>query len=120
MLSTQFQTQMLSKFCFGTLHITFFSFLTGNTDRLIQVSYTIFAVSISTVLQAQVFEDLDASPDSKLEHPEFNHSSLLISEDEGISDVILDEVLVRESENDEELRQKLQAGTVPTVESIFR
>lgn len=96
------------------------SLLVKNTPRLTQVRYITFTVSISTVLQAQVFEDLDASPDSKLEHTEFNHSPFLMSEDEGLSGVILDEVLVRESENDEKLRQKLQAGTVPTVESIFR
>jgi hypothetical protein len=120
MLSIQFPTRMLSKFCFGTPHIIFFSFFIENTDCLIQARYIIFTISISTVLQAQVFEDLDAPPGSKLEHTEFNHSPFLISEDEGMSDVILDEVLVRESENDEELRQKLQAGTVPTVESIFR
>lgn len=109
---------MPSKFCFGTS--TFLFVLIEHISRLIQLRCFLFTTSISTVLQAQVFEDVDASPESKLDHTEFNHSPFLTTESESISDVVLDELLVREAENDDELRFKLQAGTVPTVESIFR
>ena len=76
--------------------------------------------SISTVLQAQIFEDLSAPSVNKSANPEFNHSPLLAAEVGGTVEISPSDVIARESENDDELRQQLLAGRVPTVETLFR
>ena len=39
---------------------------------------------------------------------------------EGTIDIFPTDIIARESENDDELRQQLLAGRVPTVETLFR
>lgn len=39
---------------------------------------------------------------------------------EGTTEILPTDVIARESENDDELRQQLLAGRVPTVETLFR
>ena len=89
----------------------------------VTVYYFIFSSllhSISTVLQAQIFEDVSAPLDRKLCHLEFNHPPLEPSDLGEGAEAIPDDVLYRESENDDELRKLLIAGSVPTVEVIYK
>lgn len=63
---------------------------------------------------------MSAPLDRKACHLEFNHPPLQPSDSgEGV-ETIPDDVLYRESENDDELRKLLIAGSVPTVEIIYK
>ena len=83
-------------------------------------STPLYLRSMSTVIQSQIFEDMTASLDRKALHPEFNFSPTLPPECGGHLDCLSHDVLLRESENDEELQHHLLAGDVPTVGTIYR
>lgn len=94
-------------------------FVVPRSDQFVTLFLSLLH-SISTVLQAQIFEDVSAPQDRKSCHPEFNHPPLQPSESGEGAEAIPDDVLYRESENDDELRKLLIAGSVPTVEVIYR
>ena len=69
---------------------------------------------MSTVLQAQIFEDLNAADEFKGQYPEFDVTPTTLP-----FDLKSSEMLLRESENDKELSQQLLAGNVPTLDTIY-
>mmetsp|Transcript_7260 Transcript_7260/g.7343 ORF Transcript_7260/g.7343 Transcript_7260/m.7343 type:complete len:481 (-) Transcript_7260:770-2212(-) len=69
---------------------------------------------LSTVLQAQIFEDLSASDECKAMYPEFNVFPTALP-----VDLLSSEMVLRESENDKELSLELLAGNVPTLDTIY-
>ena len=76
--------------------------------------------SLSTVLQAQIFEDL-ILPDS-IRFQEFDVIPQLMVSQGGVyvDKIVPQDILSRESLDDEELHRELLAGTVPTVDTIQR
>lgn len=80
----------------------------------------VFSVSISTVLQAQIFDDINASFENKVHHRDFDHIPVLPPEHGGDVDILPSDIVLKESQHDEELRTQLIAGVVPAVEMIYR
>lgn len=80
-----------------------------------QVNYCIAAI-----LQAQIFDDL-YNPDLSVDFPsEFRLETALPAEEGGITLEITDDVLEFETENDEELREKILNLEVPTIDTIYK
>lgn len=71
-------------------------------------------------MQAQIFDDINSPSEWKTRHPVFDQSPLLPPEFGGHIDILPDDVLFRESQNDEELRKQLSGGAVPAVDTIYR
>lgn len=77
--------------------------------------------SIACILQAELFDDLSSAQNaSDLLNPELNIYTSLPPHLGGIQTHIPDDVMVRETSEDFELRVQLEAGTVPTVDTILR
>lgn len=76
---------------------------------------------IASILQAQVYEDQISCPTVEQRNlaPEFNFIPQLSPELGGVCEVS-EEVLDRESRKDEMLRAEMMAGTVPSVNCIYR
>ena len=82
--------------------------------------YLGISYSISTVLQAQIFDDVNASFENRGHQRDFDHIPILPPEHGGDVVVLPGDFECRESQHDDELRTQLIAGVVPTVETIYR
>jgi len=72
-------------------------------------------------LQAELFDDLNNLQSGvELLNPELNIYTSLPAHLGGIQTRIPDDVMERETAEDFELRVQLEAGTVPTVDTILR
>eukprot|EP01031_Cornospumella_fuschlensis_P027136 gene27136-32780_t len=78
------------------------------------------AYCIGALIQAQIFDDSDCRNLPRDAHPEFEMSLILDGNLGGPIEKIPDHILAHETVNDTELRDKLLAGLVPTVDSIYR
>ena len=77
--------------------------------------------SIACILQAELFDDLNNLQSGvELLNPELNIYTSLPAHLGGIQTRIPDDVMERETAEDFELRVQLEAGTVPTVDTILR
>eukprot|EP01035_Chromulina_nebulosa_P019871 gene19871-25823_t len=74
---------------------------------------------MSTVIQAQIFQDLNVHPDLKLIHNDFDVIPDLLPEFGGEITSIPDRMLIQESTNDL-VRQELLAFNVPTSNTILK
>ncbi|RYH12874.1 hypothetical protein EON65_37045 [archaeon] len=72
------------------------------------------------MIQAQIFDDSDCPHLPRDIHPEFEMQIILECKLGGHVDKIPEHILAHETLNDTELRDKLLAGHVPTVDSIYR
>lgn len=81
-----------------------------------------FFFSIACILQAELFDDLSAAQHSAdlLTNPELIIHTNLPPHLGGIQHHIPPDVMERETAEDFELRVQLEAGTVPTVDTILR
>lgn len=76
--------------------------------------------SIAAILQAQIFDDL-FNPDISVDvPPEFCLQTGLSPEEGGVTADISEIVLDFETQNDEELREKILSFEVPTIDTIYR
>jgi len=76
---------------------------------------------IACILQAELFDDLNNLQSGvELLNPELNIYTSLPAHLGGIQTRIPDDVMERETAEDFELRVQLEAGTVPTVDTILR
>jgi hypothetical protein len=80
----------------------------------------IVLLSISCILQAELFDDLGDASGSVLQNPELVIHTTLPPHLGGPVDVVPEEILERECRDDPELRTEILAGTVPTVDTILR
>jgi hypothetical protein len=67
---------------------------------------------MSSMLQAQIFDDLNAT--GKSQYPEFDVIPTMLP-----TELPSSEILLRESESDTELCQQLRLGNVPTLDTIY-
>jgi hypothetical protein len=86
------------------------------------VPYYLFACyySIGAILQAQIFDDDEDPSLTKGGYPEFDIDVQLNPELGGHRDVVPEHILNYETLSDNDLRVKLLAGTVPTVDTVYR
>eukprot|EP00981_Chlorochromonas_danica_P012320 scaffold4837_cov163-Ochromonas_danica.AAC.1 len=75
--------------------------------------------NIGAVMQAQIFDDHEALAQRNSTPPAFHLEIPLDPQYGGPTTNILESVLMQESMHDLELRQKLLAGVVPTVDTMF-
>ena len=76
--------------------------------------------SLGSVIQAQMVEDDESSPDIKALHPEFDLFIDLKPECGGVVSSLPDYILDTDAPDDEELRHKLRNNIVPSVDTITR
>lgn len=76
--------------------------------------------SIGAVMQAQIFDDHEALAQRVSTPPAFHLEIPLDPQYGGPTKEIPESVLMQESMFDLELREKLLAGVVPTVDTMFR
>lgn len=77
-------------------------------------------LSISCILQAELFDDLKDAAVGTLLHPELLIETTLPPHLGGPVEKVAEEILDRECQDDPELRREIEAGTVPTVDTILR
>lgn len=76
---------------------------------------------ISCILQAELFDDLEEAVRYPLNlNPELNIATTLPAHLGGLQTHIPEEIMIRETADDMELRVQLEAGTIPTVDTILR
>lgn len=75
---------------------------------------------IAAIIQAQIFEDEKCSDDVKSQFPVFQVEVELSPEYGGVVASVSEAVLNHETANDQELREKIVKGVVPTIDTILR
>ena len=127
MPSILYRIRTRSKFCFGELNVDISASSSDNNlwkeFHILWPSLKFLLVtpySISTVLQAQIFDDINASFDNRGHQQDFDHIPILPPEHGGDVEILPGDIVCRESQHDAELRTQLIAGVVPTVETIYR
>lgn len=76
--------------------------------------------SIAAIIQAQIFEDEKCNDDVKSQFPVFEVEVELSPEYGGVVASVSEAVLNHETANDQELREKIVKGVVPTIDTILR
>ena len=76
--------------------------------------------SIGALIQSQIFDDSEATHLARDVYPEFYLDIQLMESVGGDMQKIPEQILNHETLNDNELRDKLLAGEVPTVDTIYR
>lgn len=93
------------------------------SDTIANPNFDQVLFCISAIIQAQIYEDEEATIEDKKKHPEFDLQISLPTELGGVyqcSSDMSDSLLRHETVNDDCLRQKILEGSVPTVDTIFR